>query len=196
MVRGGAPVSAALKVCRRARILTMRVWLGAVVPWLCGYAFFPGKTGLTRLLRPQQHHSRADTITSIASRLTCRDDSAYAPLAEAGRDTQPHISEKRKQNVFSARTGAESALNRLAKFNFWRTRFLLARRACHSSRAPVGRISPARAPVVIPGCAERRRPGMTRKSASSPVGSSEVRHRDHDILQQLFLAGVSHLSPQ
>jgi hypothetical protein len=170
---------------------------GALALWIC---VFPGKNGLdartTRLLRPQQHHSRADTITSIASRLTCRDDSAYAPLAEAGRDTQPHISEKRKQNVFSARTGAESALNRLAKFNFWRTRFLLARRACHSSRAPVGRISPARAPVVIPGCAERRRPGMTRKSASSPVGSSEVRHRDHDILQQLFLAGVSHLSPQ
>jgi hypothetical protein len=43
----------------------------------------------TRLRRPQSHQSsaqalRADTTASIASRLTCRDDSAYAPLAEAG----------------------------------------------------------------------------------------------------------------
>jgi len=33
--------------------------------------------------RPRQ--KRADMTASIASRLTCRDDSAYAPLAEAGR---------------------------------------------------------------------------------------------------------------
>ena len=62
---------------------------GALALWIC---VFPGKNGLdartTRLLRPQQHHSRADTITSIASRLTCRDDSAYAPLVEAGRADQ------------------------------------------------------------------------------------------------------------
>jgi len=54
----------------------------------------------TRLRRPQQRRSSRDTDASIASRLTFRDDSAYAPLAEAGRRNHNYDFQDRSSDMF------------------------------------------------------------------------------------------------